>query len=182
MWFVSLSSVCKTQYWHCEDTDLEEHWFSLNPSFETGNLALFSQANCLAFCLLIHKTGVQYYNLRLFKIEENNPSCMESIGSSLSLSKLQHHKVKATEILASFHSDSILHAFMYTCAHYSCKDPALAIPDRFVSAPVPLSKDGHASTPAQGVGSWAVLSIPLPFHYSFFIIAVNLKESFSWEN
>lgn len=71
---------------------------------------------------------------------------------------------------------------MYTCAHDSCKDPALAIPDRFVSPLVPLPKDGHASAPLQGVGSWAVLSVPLPFHYSFFVVAVNLKESVSWEN
>lgn len=87
--------------------DLKECWFSLYPSFETGDLALFTSPawkTPLVFVWLLTKLVCIITTCKLKR--EINPSHMESRGSSLSLSKLkqlqQHcHKVQTVELVVS---------------------------------------------------------------------------------
>lgn len=63
-----------------------------------------------------------------------------------------------------------------TCAHHSCKDPALPVLDRLPSGAVPLLEDGGAAAPLAGAGAPGIVLAPIAQEDPGVIIAVDLER------
>lgn len=68
-----------------------------------------------------------------------------------------------------------------TCAHHSCKDPALPVLDRLPSRAVPLLEDGDAAAPLAGAGAPRIVLAPIAQEDPGVIIAVDLERRKRWQ-